>query len=352
MFSVGLLTAEAFGAMRVTAMHALILGGTGFTGQALIRHLRGDGPPVEVSVVARTATSLTGVGSVLTGHYGDLARTAEFRRWLERVDAVVHLADGLAVLQQPRLSADVAHAESLIAASVRLAGAARAARVPLLVYVSSIKALCDEHDDRVLVETSAPRSTSAYGQAKLRLEQVMGKALAGSDTRLVIVRNPVMYAPGKTGSIERFLRLADTPLPLPLGRLSNRRSLLSVRNLASALGAIVRAGPDGPAGAFHVHDGPALSTTEIVATLRAALGRPRRLFAPGAAAAALAMRTPLVAPAARRLYGSLEMSDAHFRRTFDWTPVAETQTALAEMAAAYAAERGSDAIRATALRRS
>jgi hypothetical protein len=46
------------------------------------------------------------------------------------------------------------------------------------------------------------------------------------------------------------------------------------------------------------------------------------------------------------------MSDAHFRRTFDWTPVAETQTALAEMAAAYAAERGSDAIRATALRRS
>jgi nucleoside-diphosphate-sugar epimerase len=330
-------------------MHALVLGGTGSAGRALIRELLGDGPAIEVSVVSRTATSLPGASRVLTGHYGDLARSAEFREWLARVDVIVHLADGLSVLQQPRFAAGAALAERLMAASERLAEAARAARVPRLVHVSSIKALCDEDDARVLVETCEPRSSGLYGRSKLRLEQRLERALAGSATRLAVVRNPAMYGPGKAGSVHRLLRLADTPLPLPLGGLTNRRSLLAVANFATALSAMVRAGPQAAPGIFHFHDGPALSTTEIVATLRAALGRPRRLFAIGRAAAAAVARVPPVAPIARRLYGSLEMSDARFRRAFNWTPAIETKVALAEMAAAHAARSHSDTISATAL---
>jgi nucleoside-diphosphate-sugar epimerase len=333
-------------------MHVFISGGTGAAGQALIRQLQGDGPPVSVSVASRTATSLAlpGVARVLTGHYGELARSGELARLLEGADAVVHLADGLSVLQQPRFAADKAYAEALMAASQRLAQAARAAGVPLFVYVSSIKALCDEDDDRVLDESSPSRARSLYGRCKLRLEETIAGALAGSGTQLVIVRNPVMYGPAKAGSMGRLVRLADTALPLPLGGLTNRRSLLALDNFASALGTIVRSPPQRAGGVFHVHDGPALGTTEIVAALRAGLGRPRRLFAVGEAGAALARQLPLAGPAARRLYGSLEVSDARFRRTFQWTPAVETRTALAEMAAAHAAGRGSNAIGAAALR--
>jgi UDP-N-acetyl-alpha-D-quinovosamine dehydrogenase len=318
-------------------MHALILGGTGSAGRELIRQLQVDGPPVVISVVSRTAASLPGAARVLTGRYGELACTGELRRWLADVDVIVHLADGLSVLQQPRMAADAAEADRLVAASKHLADAARAAQVPLFVYVSSIKALCDEDDARVLDETSLSQATTLYGRSKRRLEEVIGRALAGSGTRLAIVRNPAMYGPGKTGSIGRLAQLADTALPLPFAGLTNRRSLLALRNFAGALGAIVRSRPQSAAGTFHIHDGPALSTAEIVTTLRAALGRPRRLFAVGAGADALARRLPLAGPAARRLYGSLELSDAHFRRTFDWIPAVETRAALAEMAAAQAA---------------
>jgi len=316
-------------------MHVLILGGSGSAGRALVRQLQGGGAPVDVCVVSRTATSLPGVARVLTGHYGDPACSDELRRWLADVDAVVHLADGLAVLQEPRLAADTAEAERLISASQRLAAAVREAKVPLLVHVSSIKALCDEEDGRLLTEACASRATTLYGRSKLQLEQVMAQALAGSATRLAIVRNPAMYGPGKGGSVRRLLKLADTALPLPLGGLSNRRSLLALDNFAGALAAIVRTPAEAAAGLFHVHDGPALSTTEIVATLRAALGRPRRLLAVGAGGAGLARRMPLIAPAARRLYGSLEVSDAHFRQAFRWTPVIQTKAALADMAAAW-----------------
>ena len=140
-----------------------------------------------------------------------------------------------------------------------------------------------------------------------------------------------MYGEGGAGSLHRLLQIADTPLPLPLGGLDNKRSILAVRNFASALAAIVRAGPKSPSGVFHVHDGSALSTTEIVATLRVALGRPTHLFSLGPMLARTARRAPLLAPLARRLYGSLELSDAHFRRSFDWTPVVETTAALTDM---------------------
>src|SRR5262245_52718017 len=325
-------------------MHALILGGTGSAGRALIRQLQGGGAPVDVSVVSRTATSLPGTSRVLTGHYGDLAGSGELRQWLAGVDVVVHLADGLSVLQERRLAADTGEAERLISASERLAVAVRQAEVPLLVYVSSIKALCDEDDGRVLTETCASRATTLYGRSKLRLERVMAQVLAGSVTSLAVVRNPAMYGHSKGGSVRRLLKLADSRMPLPLGGLTNRRSLLALGNFASALTAIVRSPPQAAAGVFHVHDGPALSTTQIVAALRAALGRPRRLFAVGAGGTTLARHAPLVGAAARRLYGSLEISDAHFRQTFRWTPVVETGAALAEMAQVCRMERSRDAV--------
>jgi len=315
-------------------MHALILGGTGLAGRALIAHLHDTSPAVDLAVTSRTATSLPGVARVVTGHFGDLARTAAFQRQLAGLDAIVHLADGLSILQKPRFAADLAAADRLVAASEALALAARHANVPLLVHVSSIKALCGEDDGRVLTEASEPRPASLYGRSKLRLEQAMVRTLTGSGTRLVIVRNPVMYGEGKGGSVHRLLQLADTPLPLPLGSLTNRRSMLALRNFASAVAAIIRAGPQGSGGVYHVHDGPALSTTEIVATLRTALGRPRRLFPAGATGAAVARQVPLLATTARRLFGSLELSDTLFRRCFQWAPLVETKAALAEMAQA------------------
>jgi nucleoside-diphosphate-sugar epimerase len=258
-------------------MRVLILGGTGATGKALIGRLRQAGA-ADISVISRTATTLPGATRVLTGHYADIVPSAQFGEDLASLDAIVHLGDGLGVLQGGARAAGTAEADRLIATSERVAVAARDARVPLFVYVSSIKAICDEEDERVLVETSEPRPTTLYGQAKLRLERAVGTVLGGSATRHVIVRNPVMYSAGKNGSVHRLLQLADTPLPLPLGGLANKRSLLAVRNFADALATVVRAGPAAPAGVFHVHDGPPMSTTDIIATVRVALGRPARLF--------------------------------------------------------------------------
>jgi nucleoside-diphosphate-sugar epimerase len=313
-------------------MHILILGGTGSGGQKLIQYLHGANPNVDLTLISRTATELPGVKRMLTGHYGSLIDSSSLRPQLTSLDAVVHLADGLSILQQRRYAADRALADRLLNLSEALALAIRDARVPLFVHVSSIKALCDEEDERVLVETSEPHGSTLYGQSKWRLELRLSEALAASDTRLVIIRNPVMYGGPKVGSIGRLLRLVDTPFPLPFAGLTNKRSLLALDNFASALAAILDASGNRVGGVFHVHDGPALSTTEIVETLRSAMGRHARLFPAGTPTADFVRRLPMIGPVVRRLYGSLELSDAYFRQCFKWAPVIETKVALCRMA--------------------
>ena len=312
-------------------MSILILGGTGSTGRALISDLRSRGESFDIAVISRSTHELPGATKVLTGHYAQLIPAASFKDQLARLDAVVHLADGLADLQSRRLANDTRLADQLIAGSRDVAIAAREAGVPRFIHISSIKAICGEDDERVLTESSTPAPSSLYGHSKLRLERTLQQVFDKSATRLVILRNPAMYAEDKAGSIHRLLMLADTPWPLPFGGLHNKRSLLAVRNFAAALAVVLLAGPNTPAGLFHVHDGPPLSTTQLVTTLRWALGRPARLY-PVGPAARVACQVPMLGSLARRLYGSLEISDARFRQSFAWSPPIETTAALAYLA--------------------
>ena len=319
-------------------MRILILGGTGSTGHAIIGDLRGRAESFDITVISRATRELPGATKVLTGHYAQVVPSASFKDDLASLDAVVHLADGLADLQSVRPATDTRLADQLVAGSREVAIAVRDARVRRFIYVSSIKAICGEDDERVLTEASTPAPSSFYGRSKLRLEHTLQQVFERSATKLVILRNPVMYAPGKRGSIHRLVMLAAAPWPLPFGRVHNKRSLLGVSNFAGALAAVIRSGPNGPAGVFHVHDGQPLSTTELVTTLRSALGRPARLY-PVGSVARLARQLPLVGPLARRLYGSLEISDEHFRQSFAWSPLVETRVGLAELARRALAHR-------------
>jgi nucleoside-diphosphate-sugar epimerase len=311
-------------------MRVVIVGGSSQLSKALVAALRSHDASFKICVLSTTANSHHGLVRVIRGHYRDLAVSQAFRRELETFDAVVHLADGLPVLEKRTFERDTRLAEGLLEGSRRLVRAVRASRVPLFVYVSSIKAIADESDDRILVESSAPKSTRLYGLTKLRLEQEIAHLLAGSGTRRIIVRSPVLYGPLGCGSLMRLLKLADSPYPLPLDGLTNNRSIISVGNLASVLTTILNS--QARDGVYHVHDGRPLSTTQIVESFRNALGRSRRLVPMPSAASAVLRAIPLVGPNCSRLYGSLQISDALFRQTFGWLPIEGSRAALANAA--------------------
>ena len=128
-----------------------------------------------------------------------------------------------------------------------------------------------------------------------------------------------------------LLRLARMPWPLPLGGLGARRSLLGMGNFCSAAAhALIT--PQCAGGTYLLADGPPLTVGEIVASFRAALGRPAGILKVplwgGASALAFAGKGDL----AGRLFGDLIADTAAFQAT-GWRPPYTTAQGLADAVA-------------------
>jgi UDP-glucose 4-epimerase len=135
-----------------------------------------------------------------------------------------------------------------------------------------------------------------------------------------------------------LLRLAQSPWPLPLGGLKARRSLLSLDNLTSATDTVLRA--EGPLRRpFIVADPEPVTVPEIVAALRAGLGRSPGLIPVPAFALKGAALLAGKAEAYERLAGSLVASPEALMR-LGWQPVSSTPDGLARLARQAAAAPG------------
>lgn len=199
----------------------------------------------------------------------DAIETVDWTRFLHGIDAVAHLA-GIAHTKAAGAEAlyDRVNAE----ATLRLAKICEG-RVSRFVFISSIRAISGPSATEILDDESPARPTDAYGRSKLKAE----RGLASLQLPATILRPVVVYGDGVKGNLARLARLADSPLPLPFGALRAARSFLSLDNFASAvLFALAQTG--GGAESFVLADPAPSSVAQLLAGLRAGLGRPARLL--------------------------------------------------------------------------
>ncbi len=273
----------------------LVTGASGFVGAALVKALVASGAPVRAAL--RKPPAKSQLASFDTVIVGELGPDTIWARALEGVIAVVHLA-GPAHAK----TADAVLRRAIVDGTAALAEQAFRAGIERFVLVSSIKAAAARTCGAALSERAMPAPEDGYGRAKLEAEQAV---LAHAALSPVVVRAPLVFAPHAKGNFTHLLRLADTILPLPLGRIENRRSLISLASLVEAIRVAI---PNGPTGTYHVADTPALSTSEILTALRVGMGRRARLFYfPG-----------LSSLAPRALTESFEIDASAFRHAFGW----------------------------------
>lgn len=142
-----------------------------------------------------------------------------------------------------------------------------------------------------------------------------------------VLRPPLVYGPGVKANFLALLSAVSRGVPLPLGRINNRRSLIYVDNLASAIIACV----DSTAAAgriYNVADDPSVSTPDLVRALAAASGISPRLFPvpPAAleACGALVGRKETV----KRLTRSFEVDSSAIRSELGWRPPHSFETGI------------------------
>lgn len=234
---------------------------------------------------------------------------------------VVHLA---ARVHQPDGREEEFERDNALKTRV-LAEAAAARGAERFVFASTVKVHGEETAGAPFRADSPARPADAYARSKWHAEEAVREVAARTGLAAVIVRFPLTYGPGVGGNFPDLVRLADSALWLPLAAIANRRSVVHVTDLADAL--LLAAGhPAAPGRAFiAAHPQPA-STPGLVAALRAALGRPARLFPFPVALLELAAGLAGQGSRMRRLTRSLEADPAPLMELLGWSP----RVALAE----------------------
>jgi UDP-glucose 4-epimerase len=295
-----------------------LTGSTGFIGQYLLQEMPKRGHRVRALLRRPASVPPQTTNAVI----GDLAKLQNMSAALEGVDAIIHsagLAHGMSGV--PEDDYRLINTEATIA----LARAARRAGAKRFVFLSSIRAQCGPTADAVLTETVPARPTDAYGRSKLAAE----RGLAELDLDWVSLRAVLVYGPGVKGNMAQLMRLARSPFPLPLGSLSARRSLLASENLAAAIETVLAA-PGPLQRVFIVADPEALTIPEMIAALRAGLGREPGVFPLPPTLLKIIFHAASRQEIYQRLSGPL-IADPTALRSLGWAPSTPTATGLAKL---------------------
>lgn len=308
----------------------VVTGAAGFVGSALARRLSADGR--QVMPLAREPGTLEGPPSLQLVGAGDLSTRNDLSDLLRGASSVVHCAARVHVMQDRAADPLAAFRHLNVDLTESLARAAAAAGVRRFVFLSSIKVNGESTaPGRPFTTSDLPGPLDPYGISKYEGEQALWRVAAHTGLEVVVVRPPLVYGPGVRANFLAMMRWVRAGVPLPLGAIDNRRSLVALDNLVDLLVACIDR-PAAAGGTFLVSDGEDLSTTDLLRRLGRAMGRPARLLpvAPGLlrALASLAGRRDVI----DRLCGTLQVDIRSTVERLEWRPPVGVDTALARAA--------------------
>lgn len=314
-------------------MKVLVTGASGFVGGALCRRLLAGRHKV-VAAVRRDDAFLP--LDVEARKVGGLGPDTDWRPALAGCDAVIHLAARAHVMTDRAADPLALFRRVNRDGAVRLAEQALAAGVQRFMLASSIKVNGEgTAPDRPYRADDPPAPVDAYGVSKAEAESALADLATRTGMSLAIVRPPLVHGPGVKGNLAVLMKALAKGLPLPLGALDNRRSLVGVDNLADALAFLL---VNGAQGRFLVRDGEDVSTPQLIRLLAEAAGLPARLLPVPPALLRLAGALTGKGAAIQRLTGSLVVDDSPLRQ-LGWTPPLSLRQGLARMAAGLTAGR-------------
>jgi UDP-glucose 4-epimerase len=214
--------------------------------------------------------------------------------------------------------------------SRRLAQQAVEAGIRRLIFLSSIKVNGERSQGRPLTADDPAAPEDDYGRSKWEAELALQEVTRASGVELVIVRPVLIYGRGVKGNLQSLTRWIQKGLPLPLGAVNNRRSLLSMQNLLDFLCTCLEH-PAAAGEVFLVADGEDLATPELIRKIAMTLGVSTRLFSLPPVVLRLIGELTGRSAAIDRLCGDLQVDIEKNRQLLGWTPKVDVETALQAM---------------------
>jgi nucleoside-diphosphate-sugar epimerase len=249
-------------------MKVFVTGGTGFIGGEAVRQLRRRGD--EVVCLVRNpekGKAVEALGCELVA--GDLGDTVALRAGMQGCDAVIHAAAvyevGIPTSQRQAMR------DANVGGTERVLGAALEAKVPKVVYVSTVGIFGDTGGKTVdeSYEHPAKDFTSCYEETKWEAHQV-AKRLIAEGLPCTIVQPGGVYGPDDPSSIGQLLdQFLSGKMPLiPFPDLG-----ICLSHVEDIAGGIILALDKGKVGEAYVISGPAATVREAIEVAAKVSGR-------------------------------------------------------------------------------
>jgi len=303
----------------------LVTGANGFVGSVLCPLLNEQG----WQVVKASRHPLSGFVTV-----GDIGPDTNWNEALKEVEAVIHLAARVHVMNDDEANPLAAFRNVNTAGTKHLAQSAAHAEVKRMIFVSTIKVNGEATEEKPFDETMAADPQDPYGQSKWEAEQALWEVVGKTELQGVVIRPPLVYGAGVKGNFDTLLKVAEKGLPLPLKSVNNARSLVFVGNLAHGICTALQTEAANDQ-TFLISDGEDLSTAQLITRTAEALGKRAKLFSFPLPLLKLAGRMTGKSGMIDRLTGSLQINSSKIRQMLQWQPPFSVEKGLKQTADWY-----------------
>ncbi|WP_394127418.1 UDP-glucose 4-epimerase family protein [Vibrio hepatarius] len=253
-------------------MNLLVTGSTGFVGAALLKEIKRQ----EWTVTSVIRSSKLSLNSDYIAPSID--SNTNWSGAFEGIDCVVHCAARVHQMKESKADAIKAYRETNTEGTLNLARQAAQAGVKRFVFVSSIKVngeFTKPNQPFTPDLTHAP--DDPYGLSKYEAEVQLQQLAKETGLEVVIIRPPLVYGPGVKANFLSMIRWVEKGIPLPLGAIDNRRSLVYLDNLVDfMLTCCIH--PKAAGETFLVSDGEDVSTTQLLNAVASGMNKSSRLL--------------------------------------------------------------------------
>jgi UDP-4-keto-D-QuiNAc 4-reductase len=310
-------------------MKILVTGASGFVGCALCKHLADRRNTV--TGVTRKLDSISfseHSTQYFQGLQADFTDVSALSPHLQGIETIVHTAARVHQVQEAAADPLAVYRRINTQATRALAQAAAEQGVKRFVFLSSVKVNGDfSSPDRPHTIHDAPAPTDAYGLSKWEAEQGLKEIAIKTGMELVIIRPPLVYGPGVKANFLTMMRWLSRGVPLPLGNIQNRRSLVALPNLLDFIRLCIE-NPKVNKQTFLISDQHDLSTTQLLRQLGEALHSPARLLPVPQSLLKVGLRAVGKSALAQRLCEDLAVDASPATELLGWKPPLTVQQGL------------------------
>ena len=293
----------------------LITGANGFIGKVLIKRLSQDGHLVSALVRKKIEVPYSNETFLIPS----INAKTNWTELLKDRDVVIHLLARVHIMDDKASDPLMEFRNINVDVTIALAKEAARQGIKRFVFLSSVKVNGESTSDHPFSETNLVHPQDAYAISKWEAEEALRQISKETGMEIVIIRSPLVYGPNVKANFLKMMQYVKQGIPLPLGSIQNKRSLIGIDNLVDFITTTI-SHPKAANQTFLISDDEDISTTNLLRRIAECMEKPARLIPISPKILSFLFKIIGRQDFGDRLLGSLEIDITKAKKLLAWSP--------------------------------